>query len=137
MVKKINIIGRTFFESQLSLDISLDHLLETSCISIISNSSSFKASSLSLGVSASSLLIRPPISFKTPASGTKSLAAFKMFGAALDKNMDPCDTRNQVQKEALLDLLCQLKDAYGGVIYGHRDFSTKACPSFDAKTEYQ
>lgn len=59
------------------------------------------------------------------------------YAGGLDKNMDPCDTRNEAQKEALVDLLCQLKDAYGGVIYGHRDFSSKACPSFDAKTEYE
>jgi len=59
------------------------------------------------------------------------------YAGGLDENMDPFDTRNQAQKEALLDLLCQLKDAYGGIIYGHRDFSSKACPSFDAKTEYK
>jgi len=23
------------------------------------------------------------------------------------------------------------------IVYGHRDFSTKACPSFDAKKEYE
>ena len=47
------------------------------------------------------------------------------------------DTRTKEQKDALLDLLCKLKDTYGGVIYGHRDFSSKECPSFDAKKEYE
>lgn len=47
------------------------------------------------------------------------------------------DTRNELQREALVDLLCQLHDTYGGVVYGHRDFSFKDCPSFDAKTEYE
>ena len=48
------------------------------------------------------------------------------------------DTRTCDQKDALEDLLCQLKGLYPqAVIYGHRDFSTKACPSFDAKTEYE
>ena len=47
------------------------------------------------------------------------------------------DTRNELQREALVDLLCQLHDTYGGVVYGHRDFSSKDCPSFDAKTEYE
>jgi len=48
------------------------------------------------------------------------------------------DTRTEEQKDALLDLLLQLKDTYqGSEIYGHRDFSSKACPSFDARTEYE
>ena len=47
------------------------------------------------------------------------------------------DTRTEEQKEALVDLLCELKDTYGGEIYGHRDFSSKDCPSFDAKKEYK
>ncbi len=50
---------------------------------------------------------------------------------------EPKDTRNDAQKDAMIDLLCQLHDAYGGVICGHRDFSSKACPSFDAKKEYE
>ena len=48
----------------------------------------------------------------------------------------PKDTRTQAQKDALDDLLCQLTDTYGGRVYGHRDFSSKSCPCFDAKTEY-
>ena len=47
------------------------------------------------------------------------------------------DTRTEEQKEALVNLLCELKDIFGGVIYGHRDFSSKECPSFDAKKEYE
>lgn len=47
------------------------------------------------------------------------------------------DTRTEEQKETLVNLLCDLKDAYGGTIYGHRDFSNKECPSFDAKKEYE
>jgi|TARA_R100000479_G_scaffold68576_1_gene32769 N-acetylmuramoyl-L-alanine amidase len=48
------------------------------------------------------------------------------------------DTRTDKQKEALEDLLCYLKIKYAAAkVYGHRDFSTKACPSFDAKTEYE
>jgi len=49
----------------------------------------------------------------------------------------PKDTRTEEQKEALVDLLCELRLSYGGEIYGHRDFSSKACPSFDAKKEYE
>lgn len=48
------------------------------------------------------------------------------------------DTRTEEQKDSLVDLLCQLKDSYpNAIIYGHRDFSSKACPSFDAKKEYE
>ena len=50
----------------------------------------------------------------------------------------PKDTRTPEQKDALVDLLCQLKGLYPkSVIHGHRDFSNKACPSFDAKEEYE
>jgi len=48
------------------------------------------------------------------------------------------DTRTLEQKEALDDLLCRLKGLYSSaVIYGHNNFSTKSCPCFDAKTEYE
>ncbi len=47
------------------------------------------------------------------------------------------DTRTDEQKDALLDLICQLHDTYGGVVYGHRNFSKKSCPCFDAKKEYE
>lgn len=52
-------------------------------------------------------------------------------------NKKPKDTRTPAQKEALLHLLKELKAKYPkAIIYGHRDFAAKACPSFDAKTEY-
>jgi N-acetylmuramoyl-L-alanine amidase len=48
------------------------------------------------------------------------------------------DTRTPEQKDALEDLLCRLKGLYSNaVIYGHKDFSSKACPSFDAREEYE
>ena len=48
------------------------------------------------------------------------------------------DTRTDAQKESLLKLLRELKSRYPKAkIYGHRDFAAKACPSFDAKTEYK
>lgn len=54
------------------------------------------------------------------------------------KDMKPKDTRTATQKAALLKLLRELKQRYpAAVIYGHRDFARKACPSFDAKTEYK
>ena len=55
-----------------------------------------------------------------------------------DAAMKPKDTRTAAQKAALLKLLKELKQHYpAAVIYGHRDFARKACPSFDAKEEYR
>lgn len=54
-----------------------------------------------------------------------------------DAKMQPRDTRTEEQKAALLLLLKYLVAKYPGAkIYGHKDFAQKACPSFDAKTEY-
>ena len=50
------------------------------------------------------------------------------------------DTRTLAQKAALINLLTDLKKLYPNArIVGHRDYDTKgkACPSFDAKTEYK
>lgn len=48
------------------------------------------------------------------------------------------DTRTKAQKQALIDLLKSLKEKYpDAIIYGHRDFSKKDCPCFDAKNEYK
>ena len=56
--------------------------------------------------------------------------------AANDKT--PKDTRTAAQKEALLALLKKLRAKYPKAsIHGHRDFAAKACPSFDATTEYK
>lgn len=65
--------------------------------------------------------------------------------------LKPKDTRTEAQKASLLSLLTDLRRLYpDAVIQGHRDFSPdlnhngmiepkewiKACPSFDAKSEY-
>lgn len=52
----------------------------------------------------------------------------------------PADNRTPEQKAALVFLLEQLKERYPkAVIQGHRDFPNvkKACPCFDAKSEYK
>lgn len=47
------------------------------------------------------------------------------------------DTRTDEQRVSLIHLIGYLKRKYPGAkVYGHRDFSSKACPQFDAKTEY-
>lgn len=48
----------------------------------------------------------------------------------------PMDTRTPQQKAALIELITKLKAIYRCPVYGHRDFARKACPSFDAKSEY-
>jgi len=57
----------------------------------------------------------------------------------MDKDMKEWeDTRTDEQKESLLLLLKTLKKFHpNAVVYGHRDFSSKECPSFDAKKEYK
>lgn len=55
----------------------------------------------------------------------------------LDRNGNPSDTRNDAQKKALLRLVKSLRSRYPGArVRGHRDFAPKACPCFDASTEY-
>lgn len=56
-----------------------------------------------------------------------------------DKDLRPKDTRTELQKNALLNLLLDLRKLYPQAkIYGHRDFDPKkACPSFNANLEYQ
>ena len=50
----------------------------------------------------------------------------------------PKDTRTKKQKESLEYLLYFLKLLQPNAkIHGHRDFAPKACPSFDATTEYE
>ncbi len=59
------------------------------------------------------------------------------IGGCATDGKTPKDTRTEEQKKTLLSLLTKLKSDFpGAVIYGHRDFAPKACPSFDAKKEY-
>jgi N-acetylmuramoyl-L-alanine amidase len=56
------------------------------------------------------------------------------------ENGKPKDTRTFSQKASMLSLLKDLRKRYHkAIIQGHRDFPNvkKACPSFDAKTEFK
>jgi N-acetylmuramoyl-L-alanine amidase len=55
------------------------------------------------------------------------------------ENGKPKDTRTFSQKASMLSLLKDLRKRYPkAIIQGHRDFGAKkACPSFDAKTEFK
>lgn len=66
-----------------------------------------------------------------------SIGVCYVGGLAAD-GKTPKDTRTAAQKEALLALLNKLRAKYPNAsIHGHRDFAAKACPSFDATTEYK
>ena len=59
------------------------------------------------------------------------------YAGGVDDNNKPEDNRTSEQKESLLTTLKYLKKIFPSAeVWGHRDFSTKACPSFDAKKEY-
>ena len=61
------------------------------------------------------------------------------YVGGMSKDMSEAkDTRTKEQKDSLVKLIQELiythnKDMQ---IFGHRNFSNKACPSFDARTEY-
>ncbi|MGM9852621.1 MAG: N-acetylmuramoyl-L-alanine amidase [Muribaculaceae bacterium] len=59
------------------------------------------------------------------------------YVGGLDASGRPADTRTEAQRQALHSLLTALKRLYPGVVIrGHRDFAAKACPCFDATSEY-
>ena len=54
-----------------------------------------------------------------------------------DGEGNPKDTRTAEQKDSLVTLIKEILDRHADAeVFGHRDFSEKACPSFDARTEY-
>jgi len=70
--------------------------------------------------------------------GQNKMSIGVCYIGGLDECLDPKDTRTPQQKESLLILLKTLKKLHSkSVIYGHRDFSEKACPSFNAFEEYK
>lgn len=72
--------------------------------------------------------------------GFNSVSVNVCYIGGIDGNGKPKDTRTPEQKESLLKILKTLKKEFPkAIIQGHRDFPkvAKACPSFDAKTEYQ
>ena len=61
------------------------------------------------------------------------------YEGGLNKQGKPADTRTKAQKQTLLKLLRRLKEEYPQAqILGHRDLPDvkKACPCFDARSEY-
>ncbi len=59
------------------------------------------------------------------------------YVGGLDYKGNPADTRTAAQKNSLIKLLNTLKKRFPKAkIHGHRDFSDKECPCFDATFEY-
>jgi N-acetylmuramoyl-L-alanine amidase len=62
------------------------------------------------------------------------------YVGGIDMLGKPKDTRTPLQKASLLKLVQKYKAMFpDALVQGHRDFPKvqKACPSFDAKTEYR
>lgn len=73
----------------------------------------------------------------TTGYNSTSIGVCYIGGVAKD-GKTPKDTRTEAQKIALVNLLKELKQRYPkATIHGHREFANKACPSFDAKSEYK
>ena len=67
----------------------------------------------------------------------ESLGICYIGGLAKD-GKTPKDTRTETQKAALIKLLKELKAKYPKAkIVGHNQFAKKACPCFDAESEYK
>lgn len=69
---------------------------------------------------------------------TGTIGVCYVGGVTNDGTQTPKDTRTSAQRASLRNLLTNLVQANPEVsrISGHRDYAAKACPSFDATTEY-
>ena len=60
------------------------------------------------------------------------------IGGLAKDGRTPKDTRTPEQRNSLRTLLHQLREDYPlATIHGHYEFAPKACPCFDAASEYQ
>lgn len=60
------------------------------------------------------------------------------IGGVAKDGKTPKDTRTNAQKESLIKLIKELKAKYPkATVHGHREYANKACPCFDAKSEYK
>ncbi|WP_034752742.1 N-acetylmuramoyl-L-alanine amidase [Chryseobacterium daeguense] len=72
--------------------------------------------------------------------GFNSVTINVCYIGGIDAKGKPKDTRTEAQKASLLKVLKDLRKQFPkAIIQGHRDFPkvAKACPSFDAKKEYE
>ena len=72
------------------------------------------------------------------AKGYNSTSIGVCYVGGVDSNMKAKDTRTDKQKTALHCLVEDLRGRYPKAeVIGHRDVSSKDCPSFDAKEEFK
>ncbi len=58
------------------------------------------------------------------------------YAGGVDENGQPEDTRTSQQKAALIELTSSLSTLFPGVTFhGHKEYSPKACPSFNVEDE--
>lgn len=72
-------------------------------------------------------------------AGFNSVSLHVSYIGGIDSRGNPLDNRTQGQKDAISQVLHAWRAKYPNAqIQGHRDFPrvNKACPSFDAKSEY-
>ncbi|MDE6110089.1 MAG: N-acetylmuramoyl-L-alanine amidase [Muribaculaceae bacterium] len=59
------------------------------------------------------------------------------YAGGLDSQGRPADTRTPEQRRALRELIAALRKRFPQAqVRGHRDFAAKACPCFNATSEY-
>lgn len=82
---------------------------------------------------------RPEHQIGAHCSGRNASSIGVCYEGGLNAEGQPSDTRTDAQKEAIRNLLCDLKTRYPfAQIAGHNNFSKiKPCPCFDARKEYQ
>lgn len=69
-------------------------------------------------------------------SGHNATSIGVCYVGGVDAVGKPKDTRTPAQRQALRQLIADLRVKYpGATLHGHREFAAKACPCFDVKTE--
>lgn len=80
---------------------------------------------------------RPLVEVGAHCAGHNANSIGVCYVGGLAADGKPSDTRTPQQRTALRNLLTDLKSKFpNACIHGHRDFSSKPCPCFDATSEY-
>ena len=73
----------------------------------------------------------------SPCQGHNMASIGVAYAGGLDSQGRPADTRTPEQRRALRELIAALRKRFPQAqVRGHRDFAAKACPCFDATSEY-
>ncbi|WP_082684334.1 N-acetylmuramoyl-L-alanine amidase [Aureimonas ureilytica] len=81
---------------------------------------------------------RPVEQVGSHVAGRNSTTIGVVYVGGVVAQLRPKDTRTAAQREAMRALLYRLLREHPGIrlISGHRDYAAKACPCFDARSEY-